>query len=546
MKILVELLQQNPLILLFLVAGIGYPLGRIRIGGISLGISAVLFAGLAFGAIDSSLKLPEIIYTLGLVLFVYTIGLSSGAFFFSSLRSKGLKYNILVGIGLICAAFLAFGAAKWFNVKGTYTAGLFSGSLTNTPALAAVLERIKVMIPAGILEQAQSEPVIAYSITYPVGVLGMILAMYFLQQRWKINYVKEAQESQDFVAATDPLQSQTIRILKIQNLTVEELVVKNHWNVIFGRLLRDGKLTLVTGTTLFSKADVVSLVGSIKSIEQVTKYLGEISEERLEYDLSKFDKQRMFISNPQVAGRRLGDLNLFSRFNGIITRLRRGDIEFLPHGDTILSLGDQVRLVAPSEQMGNISTYLGDSYRAVSEIDILTFGLGLCLGLIVGMIPIQFPGGFTFQLGIAGGPLLVSLVLGSIGRVGNTLVQIPYSANQTIRQIGLILFLAGVGTRSGYTFITTLTQGNGLLLFVIGVIITCVTALLTLYIGHRLLQIPFGLLLGILAGMQTQPAILAYALEQTGNEFPNYGYTAVYPLAMILKIVLAQVLLVVV
>jgi len=190
-----------------------------------------------------------------------------------------------------------------------------------------------------------------------------------------------------------------------------------------------------------------------------------------------------------------------------------------------------------------VSHFFGDSYRALSEFDVLTFSLGLALGLLVGLVPLPLPGGVQLKLGVAGGPLIVAMVLATLRRTGPLVWNLPYSANLTLRQTGLILFLAGVGTRAGYTFVTTIQQGGGIWIFVAGVVITMVAALTTLWVGYKVLKIPMGLLIGILAGLQTQPAILGYALEQTGDDLPNIGYATVYPVATITKILLAQVLL---
>jgi putative transport protein len=192
--------------------------------------------------------------------------------------------------------------------------------------------------------------------------------------------------------------------------------------------------------------------------------------------------------------------------------------------------------------MDAVSELFGDSYRALSEIDILTFTLGLALGLLVGMIPIPLPGGAAIKLGFAGGPLIVSLILGALERTGRLVWTMPYSANLTLRQFGLILFLAGIGTRSGYAFGSTLGAGGALPIFVAGTVVTLTAALVSLWIGYRLLKIPMSLLIGMIAGIQTQPAVLGFALEQTGNDLPNAGYTAVYPVALIAKIILAQII----
>lgn len=306
---------------------------------------------------------------------------------------------------------------------------------------------------------------------------------------------------------------------------------------------RKNQLALAVGEMQFQVGDLVSVVGAPEELERVTRHLGEISNEQIDLDRSQLDYRRIFVSNPKVAGQRLRDLNLPQQFGAVVTRVRRGDIEFLPHGDTALELGDRIRVLTRRDRMETVSGFFGDSYRGVSEVDMLTFGLGLALGLLVGLIPIPLPGGGVIKLGLAGGPLIVAMILGTVGRTGPLVWSLPYSANMTLRQVGLILFLAGVGTRSGYAFVNTLTEGSGTAIFVAGAIITCGAALLTLWIGHRLLKIPMSLLTGMLAGLQTQPAVLGFALEQTRNDLPNIGYASVYPVATISKIVLAQVLL---
>ncbi len=541
---LIQILRDNPLLLLFLVAAIGYPLGRLKIGGASLGVAAVLFVGLAFGALDPNLKLPEVVYNLGLVLFVYTIGLSSGSVFFGSLRRQGIKTNLLA-IGMLALAGALTAAAKViFNIKTTLAAGMFAGSLTNTPALAGVIEHVRAVAPAGVVDQLTAEPVIAYSLTYPMGVLGLILVIYLLQRLWKIDYPSEMEHAHEFGVAQEPLESCTLRVQSDQTASIAELVSSNEWDVIFGRLKRAGQVHLVNGQDRLAAGDLLSMVGRRDELDRVMAKLGQPATERLEFDMRVYDKRRVFVSNPEIAGRRLRDLHLGERFNAIVSRVRRGDLEILPHGDTMLALGDQVRFLAPHDQLAPVANFFGDSYRAVSEIDVLAFGLGAALGLLVGMIPIPLPGGVTLKLGLAGGTLLVGLLFGALGRTGPIIWEMPYSANLTLRQVGLVLFLAGVGTRAGYAFVSTLRQGDGWLVLGIGAAITCITGCVTLWVGHKLLRIPMSLMVGVLAGLQTQPAVLGFSLEQSGNELPNIGYATVYPVAMIVKILLAQVLLV--
>jgi putative transport protein len=362
-----------------------------------------------------------------------------------------------------------------------------------------------------------------------------------------VDYVKENEAlRKTYAGATNArLTNRTIRVTHCESGcdTVHELISAHKWDVVFGRMKHDGKLGLATGDTRLVAGDVVSVVGAREDLERVTAQLGEPSEERIELDRSELDYRRIFVSSPKIAGHRLSDLNLPQQFGAVVTRVRRGDIEFLPRGDTVLELGDRVRVLTHRDNMEAVSRFFGDSYRALSEIDILTFSTGLAIGLVLGIIPIPLPGGVTLKLGFAGGPLIVALILGALGRTGPMVWSMPYSANLTLRQVGLLFFLAGVGTRAGYAFVTTFTQSGGLAIFAAGAILTCVTALTMLWVGHKLLKIPMGLLIGMLAGLQTQPAVLGFALEQTGNDLPNIGYATVYPVAMITKILFAQLLL---
>ncbi len=541
---MIQLLLTYPLLLLFLVAAIGYALGRITVAGTSLGVAAVLFVGLAFGALHPDLKLPELVYQLGLVVFVYTIGISSGRQFWASLRRQGLRDNFLVLALLVVATMLIAAIGQLLGWTPGVTAGVFTGSLTNTAALAGALEYLQATVPPDVREQVLAEPVVGFSITYPVGVLGMIAVILLLRRVWHIDWDRDAAESRLPGATKQRLHTTTIEVTHpdVHGSTVQHVVDGRGWDVTFGRIRHDGHLMLVDGHTRLHVGDLVSVVGPHKDVSAVAQVLGEVSGEHLEADRREFDFRRVFVSQPTLAGRRLRDLDLPQRFGAFVTRVRRGDQDLVAHGNTVLELGDRVRVVARPDQMNAVSRFFGDSYRSLSEVDLLTLNLGFALGLLVGMIPIPLPGA-TIRLGFAGGPLIVALILGALGRTGPLVWSLPYSANLTLRQIGLILFLAGIGTRSGYAFVSTLQGGGGLTLFVAGAAITILMALVTLVLGYRVLHIPMGVLIGMLAGLQTQPALLGFALEQTDNDLPNIGYSAVYPIALITKIVCAQLLL---
>ncbi len=542
---MIKLLTDNPLLLLFIVAAIGYPLGRIHIAGSSLGVSAVLFVGIAVGALDPRLQLPDIIYLLGLALFIYAIGLSSGRGFIASLKQKGLRDNLFIFAMLVVAMGLSLGVHVLFHMKSSLTTGMFAGALTNAPALAGVMETLRGTVTnKAAMDAMIAEFVGGFSIAYPVGVIGMILIIYTLERIWKIDYKAEAAGLREFGVGNQKIENRVVTVTRPE-ATVDQVILlfrKHRWKAVLGRMQRDGQTSVVQADTRFQLGDIVNLVGPSDELERMTEFIGEPSQEPIHLSRTEVDYRRVFVSNSAVAGRPINTLELPERFGAIITRVRRGDRDMVPNGATVLELGDRVRVLADRDRISQVSDFFGDSYKAVSEIDVLVFSLGLALGLLVGTIPIPL-GHTTLKLGFAGGPLVVALFLGAMGRTGPFVWNMPYSANMFLRQFGMVLFLAGIGVRAGYPFISTFAQSGGLNAFYGGAIVTCVTAFLTLVIGYKLLKIPMGLLVGILAGLQTQPAILGYALKQTDNDLPNIGFATVYPVATVAKIILAQVVL---
>lgn len=542
---MIQLLIDNPLLLLVIVAAIGYAVGQIKIAGTSLGIAAVLFVGLFFGALDPRLKLPDPFYLLGLVVFVYTIGLSSGPTFFRTLRRQGLRDNLLVVGMLVLGAGLLAALQRLLGLRPALAAGIFAGSFTNTPALASVLDYIRNYAPAATRDQLLSDPVVGYSATYVVGVVGPMLAMLILRRLWRVDYAREAADLRARGLISDRLQQRTIRVThgELAHQPLATLIGANQWDVVFGRVRHNQQLALAGGQTYFAPGDLVAAIGTAENLDRVTQALGEPTDERLDTDRSELDYRRVFVSNPQIAGQQLKDLHLMERFGAVVTRVRRGDTDILAHGDTVLELGDRVRIVTDPARMEAVSAFFGDSYRALSEVNILTLSLGLTLGLLIGLITVHLPGGVRLSLGYAGGPLLVALILGAFERTGPLVWSLPYSANLTLRQLGLIMFLAGIGTRAGSALLTTFTQGNGLEVMLVGALATCTITVVALWIGYKLLRVPMSILVGVLAGLQTHPALLSFASEQTGNDIPAIGYTAVYPVAIIAKIIIVQLLL---
>jgi putative transport protein len=536
---LVHLLAKNPLLLLFLVAAVGYPLGQVRVRGSPVGVAAVLFVGLAAGGLDPSLALPEIVYMLGLAIFVYTVGLSSGRAFAASLRRDGLRLGALAAGAAGLAAALSYAAARLLGLSPAHAAGLFAGATTNTPALAAAVEALKQATPAA----APSDPVVAYSIAYPMGVVGVVLALRVARLLWRADLAAEAAQLAELGGSNAPLASRTV-LVKVDtgSLTLEELVRGLRWRVIFGRLRHDGRTELAAPDARLAVGDAVTVVGTDAEVARVAARLGEISQDRIDLDRRQFDLRRIFVSNPEVCGRPLRELDVLRKVGVVVTRVRRGDVELLPDDELELEPGDHVRVLAPVRQLKAAEAFFGDSYRAASELDILTFALGLALGLLLGILPIPLPGGLTLSLGFAGGPLIVALVLGALQRTGPMVWIPPFSAGVALRQIGLILFLAGIGTRAGTGFFAAVGSSRGLALFGAGAGVTVATALFGAFVAHRVMKIPMSVTLGVVAGIHTQPAVLGWALEETRNEIPNVGYASIYPAATLAKLVAVQIL----
>jgi putative transport protein len=443
---------------------------------------------------------------------------------------------------VLLAGAVTFAVARAFDIVPTRAAGLFTGALTNTPALAAVLEQMQL---TGAAEALLNEPVVGYSIAYPMGVIGMIASIAIGKRLFRPDFAKEAADLRALGATSEALTSRTVTVTEARVIgkTAQQVMTDEGLGAMLTRVGHDDRVGIIGPGTQLAIGDRVVVVGSDDDVERATHLIGVPSDDALEADRGTVDFRRVFVSNPAVIGRRIGDLDLRSRYGALITRVRRGDLEFLARDDLVLEAGDRVRFVALRERMDEVGRFFGDSYRAVSEIDILSFGLGILLGLLLGQLPIPLPGGGVFKLGIAGGPLIVALVLSAVRRSGPIVWSIPYAANLALRQIGLISFLAGVGTRAGFAFVQTLSGPGGIALFGAGALVTMTCSLTGMLIGYRLLRTPFSLLSGMLAALQTNPAILGFAEKQANSELPAIGYSTVYPVSMIAKIVLAQLLL---
>ena len=529
------MLRDDPLLVVFIVAAVGYLAGQIRIAGFGFGVAAVLFVGLAFGMADDQLSVPRPLWTLGLVLFVYTVGLSAGPGFVSALRRRGVGTNVAV-LAAVCAAAGAIAATGLaVGLGAEETAGAYAGGLTNTPALAASLEALKEIQPEQSFDAASGRILLGYSLGYPLGVTVALLAIFILVRR---------RRTTGAVPAAPTIATSTARVTQAELGTLRELRDQGGAPVAFGRVKRGDDVFVAADDTRIEVDDLVTVVGPPDAVREAIAMIGDESGERVELDREDVDFRRIVVSSRAVAGRPVRELDLYERLGGIVTRVRRGDVDMVATPDLVLELGDHVRVVAPRNRMAAIADVLGDSYRELRELDVLSFSVGVALGLLVGAITVPLPGGGHFSLGFAGGPLIVGLALGAIGRTGPIIWQIPHSANLTLRQLGTVLFLAGIGVNAGDAFGSTVLSREALGVLLASAVVAATASLVTVLIGLFVLKLPITTLMGVVSGMQTQPAVLAYASEQQRDDTEvNVGYATVVPLAMTMKILIAPLLL---
>ena len=544
---LYELLSQSAPALLFAVIGLGYFLGSVRIGGITLGIAAVLFVGLVFGAIDPAFVIPEEIYVLGLTLFVYMVGLQTGPVFFSLFRRQWLRLTLLSLLATGAAAAVAFVAGKLVGVDSSVASGLFCGGLTNTPALAAAVETLRNALASSPLDPAEIRmrldgPTVGYSIAYPFGVIGLILTMQIMPRLLKIDLGEErrraAQESKG-----EELLIREVRVTnpQIVGKTFGDAMLTDLTGMVFTRIKRGGSVDLVEPEARLEEGSVLIGVGSEEAVQKAQLLIGPVVEEAIDKLSPGIDYRDLIVINRKIAGQPVSSLPIVARRPVIVSRIRRAGVNITPHDEATLEMGDQIRIVARRSDLDIVTQVVGNPLKDVTETDFLSFSLGLILGVAVGMIPLPFFGDRPVRLGFAGGPLVVALVLGRLGRTGPIVWTMPANVNMTLRQLGILFFLAGVGTRAGGSFVETfLTKGP--LLLLAGVAVTSVSALLIVLIAHRAFRYDMISTFGILSGVHTQPAALAFACTHTGSDGPNVSYAAVYPVALIAKIIFAQLL----
>ena len=529
-----DIAAEQPLLLLTVIMAIGGALGSIRIGSFSLGPAAVLFTALAFSAYDDRLRLPVILGVFGLAVFAYVIGVGAGPSFFAAMRTGGRTLGVVVAALLVGGLVTVLGAHA-AGLDGPILSGIYAGALTNTPALAAATEA-----------WASDLPTVGYSVTYLFGVLGMLLAAMIGMRG---DAPRKALAPVVVDAPPPTLDGMTVRVETPGLPDLGTLGEQYDHKVVFSRIMRGdapghpGVVDIATDDAVPMPGDILTVIGDQETLDAFAGAVGHPSSVALTLDRSQVDYRRIAVSNPKVAGQALGTLHLRRRFGAVATRVRRGDVDLLATDDLVLQVGDRVRVVAPRARMQDVTEFLGDSERGAAAYSITSLSLGLALGVLLGELEFPLPGGGAFALGLAGGPLLVGLIVGRAGRTGPVLWTLPHSVASTLSQLGMMLFLAYAGSNAGSALADALGSPTGPRLLVVGALVTTVTAA-TVILGGRLLAGTYGPRLGgVLAGTQTQPAVLAYANETTRDDARvNLGYALVYPAAMIIKVVLAPFL----
>jgi putative transport protein len=520
LDIIRTLLEASPLLALFLAIATGYAIGQISIAGVSFGAGAVLFTGLIIGAIAPKAAPPGLVGTLGLVMFVYGVGIQYGPQFFASLRGPGLGYIALSAVAVLAALAVSISLAEPLGISMATAAGLFAGSGTSTPTLQAALAA------AG-----NQDPAIGYSVSYPFGVIGPIVLMTIMTA---------------LVRPTFKAPSQNVRVAELtleatcEDKTVEEVssILPSDIKIVAVRQ-HHVNTPPVAGTKLH-EGDGLLLVGSPASIELARVAMGYEDPGRISRDRANFDVVRAYVSKAAFVGKNVREIPL-PDFPVVISHIRRGDVDLMASPDLTIEYGDLLVAAVPSDRKADVQRHFGDSIKGNAELSFVSIGVGIALGLLLGMIPVPLPGGGTFSLGVAGGPLVMALVLGWLGRTGPLGWRIPVVANLVLRNLGLSVFIGSVAIGAGTPFVQTVAS-NGIPILLGGAAVLFTLVLIVLIGGH-LLRIPFDDLLGICAGSTGNPAIVVAAGRLAPTERTDIGFAICFPSMTIVKIIAVQVLL---
>ena len=522
MDALRDLLGGQPILALFLAVALGYVVGQVNLFGFSLGVGAVLFVGLAIGGIAPKAHIAGPIGLIGLVMFLYGIGILYGRQFFEGLSGPGRRYNVLALAAVIASLAVALGFGHAFALDDGHILGLFAGSVTSTPTLQAALDLM-----------GDTSPSIGYSVAYPFGVIGPILCFYFMTRAVKPEFPPVPPRFHMAEITIDRLPAEVRTLGDLLAMLPAGVQVSGVRQAHHNRL-PDQEIVINPGDGLLIAADRQA------AIAETVAVLGRLDPNRIAKDRSDLSYQRFFVSRQALTGVPLAQLPLPPSYPMHVLHLRRYDADVVPTPDAMLEVGDRIGVLVPPENIAEARAFFGDSVRSTAEFSYVSVGLGMVLGVLLGLIPIPLPGVGTVSLGIGGGPLIVALIVGRLRRTGPISWVMPLPANIVLRNFGLTLFLATVGINSGQAFVATVAA-TGPLMLLIGAAVVLAMVLLVLLVGHFLMRIPYDDLLGVASGVTGNPAILVYASRMAPTERTDIAYAMIFPSATIVKVVAVQV-----
>ncbi len=535
---------------IFLFAAViitGLLLGNIRFFGISLGIAGVLFTGLTFGHFKFPInhEIIEFIREFGLILFVYTIGLQVGPGFFDSLKAKGLQFNLLAASIVLLGVAVTIGLHFFAGLEMPVAVGLFSGATTNTPSLGAAQQVLKDIYGAG--SELSKMPGLGYAVAYPFGIIGIILTMFLIRFGFRITPKEEAnkfyEENKRTYGAGLASKNLLIKNPNLNGIKVSEIPSVHELGIIISRIKRKETQHLAEPESIVCTDDIIHVVGEETKLQEFQRIVGEESDLDLLKVASNITFRELIVTKEDLVGKTLDDLKLRKLYGVNITRINRGDLEFTPNTNIQLNYGDIVRVVGEEEAIQKVEKMLGNSTEALQHPKVLYIFLGIALGVIVGSIPFKIPGlSVPVKLGLAGGPLIVAIMISRLPVLGSLISYFPFSANLALRELGITLFLACVGLKSGDKFVDTLIHGDGFLWMGLASLITLIPLVIVGFIARKVYKINFMSLCGLLSGSMTDPPALAFANSIAASNAPSIAYATIYPLVMILRIVSAQLL----
>jgi putative transport protein len=535
-------------LILSAVAAFGLALGAVKVRGVGLGIAGVLFAGLVFGHFGVTIQghVLEFVREFGLILFVYTIGMQVGPGFLASLHRVGLRLNLLalcvVLLGVLTAVSIHFIA----DVPTPALVGILSGAVTNTPSLAAAQQALAEVTKADPAGHMAKLPGLGYAVAYPFGVVGIIGVLLLLRALFKVRLEveQEALEAHAGVARARVLRSNfEVTNPNLVGRPLGKVPLVEHGEVTVSRIYREGTLDVARSERELRMGDVLLAVGTQKQLDAFGVVVGRESDLDLRALPSSITSRRLIVTHSSAGGKTIADLDFLGRFGVRITRVSRAEVEMATPEDFELQYGDTVLAVGEADSIQKVADELGDSPRSLNYPHLIPMFVGIALGVIVGSFPFTFPDApAPVRLGLAGGPLLVAIALSRIGRIGPLVWYMPMSANYMLREVGIVLFLAAVGLRAGDRFVSTLVEGPGLQWMAYGALITVVPILIVGAYARAVLKLNYLTLCGVLAGSMTDPPALAFASAAARSDAPAISYATVYPLTMILRVVAAQLI----